>query len=57
MSVPYIQVFMLRRASDDEPRGHAAAIMTDVILDAECKGIINASQKKILLQEMAIGLS
>lgn len=48
---------MLRRTSDNEPRGHAAAIMTDVILDAENKGIINASQKKVLLQEMAIHLS
>ncbi|KAL5818867.1 hypothetical protein ACOSQ4_022709 [Xanthoceras sorbifolium] len=50
------QVFMLRRASE-EPRGHAAAIMTDVLLDAECKGIINASQKKILLQQIALQLS
>ncbi|KAL5555082.1 hypothetical protein UlMin_037318 [Ulmus minor] len=50
------QVFMLRRASE-EPRGHAAAIMTEVLLDAECKGIINASQKKTLLQQMAINLS
>ena len=48
---------MLRRTSEDEPKGHAAAIMTEVILDAECKGIINTSQKKVLLQEMAIGLS
>ncbi|XP_054806545.1 diacylglycerol kinase 2 [Prosopis cineraria] len=51
------QVFMLRRTSEDEPRGHAAAIMTDVILDAESKGVINASQKKVLLQQMAIHLS
>ncbi|OIW00353.1 hypothetical protein TanjilG_29920 [Lupinus angustifolius] len=51
------QVFMLRRTSEDEPKGHAAAIMTEVLLDAECKGIINASQKKVLLQEMAINLS
>lgn len=50
------QVFMLRRASE-EPRGHAAAIMTEVLLDAECKGIINASQKKVLLQQMALNLS
>lgn len=48
---------MLRRTSEDEPKGHAAAIMTEVLLDAECKGIINASQKKVLLQEMAIHLS
>ncbi|CAK9166659.1 unnamed protein product [Ilex paraguariensis] len=52
------QVFMLRRASgSDEPRGHAAAIMTDVLVDAECKGLINASQKKLLLQQMALQLS
>ncbi|XP_010546297.1 PREDICTED: diacylglycerol kinase 2 isoform X2 [Tarenaya hassleriana] len=50
------QVFMLRRASE-EPRGHAAAIMTEVLLDAECKGIINASQKRVLLQQMALHLS
>lgn len=47
---------MLRRASE-EPRGHAAAIMTDVLLDAECKGIINASQKNTLLQQIAVQLS
>ncbi|KAK7358765.1 hypothetical protein VNO77_00704 [Canavalia gladiata] len=51
------QAFMLRRTSEDEPKGQAAAIMTEVLLDAECKGIINASQKKVLLQEMAIHLS
>ncbi|KAK4567162.1 hypothetical protein RGQ29_003121 [Quercus rubra] len=50
------QVFMLRRASE-EPRGHPAAIMAEVLLEAECKGIINASQKKVLLQEMALQLS
>ncbi|WZY73461.1 hypothetical protein YC2023_005701 [Brassica napus] len=42
------QVFMLRRAPD-EPRGHAAAIMNEGLLDAECKGVINACQKKELL--------
>ncbi|XP_059432522.1 diacylglycerol kinase 2 isoform X3 [Corylus avellana] len=50
------QVFMLRRASE-EPRGHAAAIMADVLVDAECRGIINASQKKVLLQQMALLLT
>uniref|UniRef100_M4EK86 Diacylglycerol kinase accessory domain-containing protein n=1 Tax=Brassica campestris TaxID=3711 RepID=M4EK86_BRACM len=49
------QVFMLRRASD-EPRGHAAAIMNEVLLDAECRGVINAAQKKQLLQQMALNL-
>ncbi|MED6111339.1 Diacylglycerol kinase 2 [Stylosanthes scabra] len=51
------QVFMVRRTSEDEPKGHAAAIMTEVLLDAECKGIINASQKKVILKELAISLS
>lgn len=51
------QVFMLRRTSEDEPKGQASAIMTEVLLDAECKGIINASQKRVLLQDMAIQLS
>ena len=50
------QVFMLRRASE-EPRGHAAAIMTEVLADAECKGVINASQKKLLMQQLALNLS
>ncbi|KAG5415891.1 hypothetical protein IGI04_003458 [Brassica rapa subsp. trilocularis] len=50
------QVFMLRRAPD-EPRGHAAAIMNEGLLDAECKGVINACQKKELLQQMALHLS
>ncbi|GFY87491.1 diacylglycerol kinase 2 [Actinidia rufa] len=52
------QVFMLRRASaSEEPRGHAAAIMTEVLVDAECKGLINASQKKSLLQQIALQLA
>ncbi|EPS70899.1 hypothetical protein M569_03858, partial [Genlisea aurea] len=52
------QAFMLRKASGgDGPMGHAASIMTDVLVDAECKGIINPSQKKFLLQEIALKLS
>lgn len=52
------QMFMLRRASgSEEPRGHAAAIMTEVLVDAECKGLINASQKKLLLQQIALQLA
>ncbi|KAG8373664.1 hypothetical protein BUALT_Bualt11G0048000 [Buddleja alternifolia] len=52
------QSFMLRKASGtDGPRGHAAAIMTEVLVDAECKGVINASQKKLLLQEIALNLT
>ncbi|KAL9678262.1 hypothetical protein QQ045_016104 [Rhodiola kirilowii] len=50
------QVFMLKRASE-EPRGHAAAIMTEVLVDAECKGVITASQKNVLLQQMALQLA
>lgn len=50
------QVFMLRKASE-EPTGHAAAIMTEVLVDAECNGVINAAQKKLLLQQMALQLS
>jgi len=53
----YIQAFTMRKTSENEPKGRAAAIMTEVLLDAECKGIINASQKKVLLQDMAINLS
>lgn len=47
---------MLRRASE-EPTGHAAAIMTEVLVNAECNGVINAAQKKLLLQQMALRLS
>lgn len=50
------QMFMLRRASE-EPTGHAAAIMTEVLVDAECKGVINATQKNLLIQQMALHLS
>ncbi|KAJ6801859.1 diacylglycerol kinase 2 [Iris pallida] len=50
------QVFMLRKASD-EPTGHAAAIMTEVLVNAECNGIITAAQKRELLQQMALRLS
>ncbi|KAI8535571.1 hypothetical protein RHMOL_Rhmol10G0184800 [Rhododendron molle] len=52
------QVFMLRRASgSQEPRGHAASIMTEVLVDAECKGLINTSQKRLLLQQIALQLA
>ncbi|KAL3513082.1 hypothetical protein ACH5RR_025799 [Cinchona calisaya] len=50
------QAFMLRRAAE-EPLGHAAAIIADVLENAETKHIINASQKGALLQEMALRLS
>ncbi|XP_043704284.1 diacylglycerol kinase 1 isoform X2 [Telopea speciosissima] len=51
-----LQAFMLRRASE-EPLGHAAAIITDVLENAETSHIITASQKRALLQEMALRLT
>ncbi|XP_047332844.1 diacylglycerol kinase 2 [Impatiens glandulifera] len=52
------QVFMFRRVSSpQDPIGHAAAIMMEVLVDAECKGLINATQKRFLLQQMALQLS
>ncbi|KAM6593893.1 hypothetical protein CsatA_001596 [Cannabis sativa] len=50
------QAFMLKRAAE-EPLGHAAAIITDVLENAETNSVINASQKRALLQEMALRLS
>ncbi|OAE30071.1 hypothetical protein AXG93_1474s1170 [Marchantia polymorpha subsp. ruderalis] len=50
------QAFMLKRTAE-EPLGHAAAIMVDVLENAECRGVINAVQKRALLQEMAVRLS
>ncbi|XP_059645453.1 diacylglycerol kinase 1 [Cornus florida] len=50
------QAFMLRRAAE-EPLGHAAAIIADVLDNAETNHVINASQKRSLLQEMALRLS
>ena len=43
---------MLKRAVE-EPLGHAAAIITDVLESAESNNVINASQKRVLLQEIA----
>lgn len=50
------QAFMLKRAAE-EPLGHAASIIADVLENAESNHVINASQKRALLQEMAIRLS
>ena len=47
---------MLKKAIE-EPLGHAAAIMTDVLESAESNNVINTSQKRVLLQEMAIRLT
>ncbi|KAL6584159.1 hypothetical protein OROMI_003448 [Orobanche minor] len=52
----YGQAFMLRRAAE-EPLGHAAAIIADVLENAETSHVISASQKRTLLQEMALRLS
>ncbi|KAF8658011.1 hypothetical protein HU200_059472 [Digitaria exilis] len=51
-----LQMFMLRRTSD-EPTGHAAAIMSEVLVNAECNGVIDAAQKRLLLHEIALRLS
>ncbi|KAI4343942.1 hypothetical protein L6164_011230 [Bauhinia variegata] len=50
------QAFLLKRAAE-EPLGHAAAVITDVLENAETNHVINASQKRALLQEMALRLS
>ncbi|KAL9267116.1 Diacylglycerol kinase 1-like protein [Drosera capensis] len=52
----YGQAFMLKRAAE-EPLGHAAAIITDVLENAESTNIINAVQKRALMHEMAMRLS
>ncbi|MCO5572831.1 hypothetical protein L7F22_026590 [Adiantum nelumboides] len=49
------QAFMLKRTTE-EPSENAATIMMDVLEDAACKGVINAGQKKSLLQEVALRL-
>ncbi|MCO5594071.1 hypothetical protein L7F22_048092 [Adiantum nelumboides] len=53
----YGQAFMLKKPAEEEPFGHAAAIMGEVFENAECSGVISAAQKRTLLQEMAIRLS
>ena len=47
---------MLKIAAE-EPLGHAVAIITDVLENAETDRIITASQRRALLQEMALKLS
>lgn len=47
-----LQAFMLKRVSE-EPLGHAASVMADILENAENSGIISASQKRTLLQEIA----
>ncbi|KAF7123216.1 hypothetical protein RHSIM_Rhsim12G0151300 [Rhododendron simsii] len=52
--VANMEAFMLKRAAE-EPFGHAAAIIIDVLENVE--SVINTSQKRALLQEMALKLS
>ncbi|CAN4105537.1 unnamed protein product [Withania somnifera] len=51
------QMFMLKASGSNGPRGHTTSIMTEVLVDAECKGLITAAQKKVLLQQIALQLS
>ncbi|BBH08573.1 diacylglycerol kinase1 [Prunus dulcis] len=50
-----VQAFMLKRA-DEEPLGHAAATITDVVENAETNHVISDVQKRALLQEMKYSL-
>ncbi|KAI7737548.1 hypothetical protein M8C21_008851, partial [Ambrosia artemisiifolia] len=50
------QAFMLKRTTE-ETLGHAAGIVADVLDNAETNQVINASQKRTLLHEMALRLS
>ncbi|KAF8005717.1 hypothetical protein BT93_K0104 [Corymbia citriodora subsp. variegata] len=50
------QAFMLKRTAE-EPLGHAAAMIADVLENAEINQVINSSQRRALLQEMALRLS
>nr|XP_043618316.1 diacylglycerol kinase 1-like [Erigeron canadensis] len=50
------QAFMLRRTVEG-PLGHASGIIADVLENAETNLVINASQKRALLHEMALRLS
>lgn len=47
---------MLKRAIESS-LGHATAIVTDVLENAETSQVITASQKRALLQEMALRLA
>ncbi|CAM0873648.1 unnamed protein product [Alopecurus aequalis] len=50
------QAFMLKRTMEAS-LGHAAAIVTDVLEHAESSQLITASQKRALIQEMALRLA
>ncbi|KAI5354358.1 hypothetical protein L3X38_007253 [Prunus dulcis] len=45
-----VQVFMLKRAAE-EPLGHAAAIITDVLENAETNHVISTVQKKLFFKK------
>lgn len=47
---------MLKRTAE-EPLGHAAAMIADVLENAEINRVINSSQRRALLHEMALRLS
>lgn len=50
------QAFMLKRTAE-EPLGHAAAMIADVLENAEINQVIDSSQRRALLHEMALRLS
>ncbi|KAL2322097.1 hypothetical protein Fmac_026476 [Flemingia macrophylla] len=50
------QAFMLKRVAE-EPLGPASAIIAEVLENAETNNVINASQRRALLHEMALRLS
>ncbi|KAI5330329.1 hypothetical protein L3X38_029727 [Prunus dulcis] len=45
------------KRAPEEPLGHAAAIITDVVENAETNHVISVVQKRALLQEMALRLT
>lgn len=47
---------MLKKTAEG-PLGHAAGIVADVLENAETNLVINASQKRALLHEMALKLA
>ncbi|CAL9030738.1 unnamed protein product [Prunus brigantina] len=58
-AVPIAKVYELSRYqwAAEEPLGHAAAIITDVLENAETNHVISAVQKQALDQEMALRLT
>ncbi|BFG32986.1 hypothetical protein CerSpe_192600 [Prunus speciosa] len=45
------------KRAPEEPLGHAAAIITDVVENAETNHVISVVQKRALLQEIALRLT